>query len=420
MREKDTESPLEYWLGNAIQVNRSSDAEVNGRLLGVKDDYLVIEQKNGEHIYYKTEQIRSITMNVQDVDGHSQVHEGKENPYCNEAKFKELINRLTHRYVRIHCGESDVCGMMAGSRQGDVLLVQGHEVIILFAHGIYHISCVKEKVTEKKMEEAQSSDPVERQKVKKEESAVEDKWRYSENQEGEEMGTYVQAEDDFTDAWIVAEDEEADFAFEMDDEDEMEMGSEREKIHVAYEQEEVEVESEIMHFSKAKEEGKHTQQSEPAPVMHPEPAPVVHPEPAPVMHPEPASVVHPEPAPVVHPESPPVMHHEPASAMHPEPAPVVQKETGGGEEAASYTSRSPEGQASSVSPFLSQDTRVKKQARPMRTNTKQSQPKTKNTKKRASSRVSESHKTKKSRVSGSGKVKPASGKAWLSRRVSRG
>lgn len=410
MREKDTESPLEHWLGNAIQVNKSSDAEVNGRLLGVKDDYLVIEQKNGEHIYYKTEQIRSITMNVQDVDGHSQVHEGKENPYCNEAKFKELINRLTHRYVRIHCGENDVCGMMAGSRQGDVLLVQGHEVIILFAHGIYHISCVKEKATEKKTEEPQSSGPVERQKVKKEESAVEDKWEHSESQEGEEMGTYVQAENDFTDAWIVAEDEEADFAFEMDDEDEMEMGSEREKIHVAYEQEEVEVESEIMHFSKAKEEGKHTPQSEPAPVMHPESSSVVHPEPAPV--------VHPEPTPVVHPEPPPVVHPEPTSVMHPEPAPVVQKETGGGEEAASYTPRSPEGQASSAPPFLSHDTRVKKHARPMRTNTKQSQPKTKNTKKRASSRVSESHKTKKSRASG--KVKPASSKAWLSRKVSRG
>ncbi|MCI1693481.1 hypothetical protein [Aneurinibacillus aneurinilyticus] len=399
MKEKDTESPLEHWLGNAIQVNKSSDAEVNGRLLGVKDDYLVIEQKNGEHIYYKTEQIRSITMNVQDVDGHSQVHEEKENPYCNEAKFKELINRLKHRYVRIHCGENDVCGMMAGSRQGDVLLVQGHEVIILFAHGIYHISCVKERVTEKKTETPQSSDPIETQK-KKEENAVENRWEYAQSQEGEEMGTYVQAEGDFTEAWIVAQDEEADLAFEMDDEDEMEMGSEMEKIHVALEQEEVEVESAIMHFSKAKEETRHTPQSEPAPP------------PAPAMYSEPAPAVYPEPAPAMHPEPP--------QAVHSEPAPVAQKETGS-DETTSYIHSHPEGQTSSAPPFflhdLSHDTRVKKRTRPIRTNIKQSQQKTKNTKKKASGGVSGGHKTKKSKTSG--KVKPTPSKAWLSQKISK-
>ncbi|GEN32657.1 hypothetical protein [Aneurinibacillus danicus] len=274
MDGRETKSPLHYWIGNVIWINKLDEGPAHGRLLDVKEDYVVIENNEGEHIYYKSEQVRSITINVKDTPHPNQKQRGTHTPYINEPKFKELIKRLAHRYVRINCGEEDIRGIMAGIRQDDMLLVHEHEVIILFANGIHHISCVNERAdaneneNEEKPEVADTAPAVvnvgdavdtraveARSEVAPEETRMQEQEDYTEAQNYEieeqietqenkvEVQAYVQ-EDDITEARIVAQDEEADLAFEEDDDD-MEMDQDSRIINVSLEIADEEVDEEV-------------------------------------------------------------------------------------------------------------------------------------------------------------------------------
>jgi spore coat protein B len=150
-------------IGNEIQVERGGPHSVSGKLVAIRNDFIVMENDEQEVVYIQSKHIKTITESIlKDVkatqlESNDENHEDDENyeddekyenyensptdttrietlqPIIDAADLMELLSQLKHRMVRI---DGTVEGVVLSINEDFITLLQGKE----FQHiPIYHM-----------------------------------------------------------------------------------------------------------------------------------------------------------------------------------------------------------------------------------------------------------------------------------------
>lgn len=129
---------LEDSIGKWIKVERGGPDKLEGRLLGIKSDYLIVQTKDGV-VYVASEHIKTISEPI--------LAEGEEgddlcDPVVLEAEdFLSLLGKLKHKLVKINQhGPNSVEGVLIKQREDTVTIV--HKMKEYVHYPVQHIKSV--------------------------------------------------------------------------------------------------------------------------------------------------------------------------------------------------------------------------------------------------------------------------------------
>ncbi|WP_090977248.1 hypothetical protein [Paenibacillus sp. CF384] len=125
---------MEAQVGMMVRINRGGPESVEGRLLAVKQGYLVLKTTGGV-VYVSTAHVKSIT----DLPGGSTgLSHAK---FIEAGSFVGVLRDLTKKFVQINWGGPErIEGFIAGVGNDALLLVVGPELVQI---PLYHIKTVK-------------------------------------------------------------------------------------------------------------------------------------------------------------------------------------------------------------------------------------------------------------------------------------
>ncbi|MDR7314668.1 hypothetical protein [Brevibacillus nitrificans] len=153
---------FKWMIGRMVRIHCAGISH-RGRLLAVKDDYLVL-LSNDQHLYFQTHQVKSIA-----VDSiHNLPLYTPTNPfssYMDADKFSDLLRKMIYRAVRINQnGPESMRGILAKLFHDHVDLVSGYELISV---SIPHIKSICHDINKNQSEATvASSNDTERQSSK--------------------------------------------------------------------------------------------------------------------------------------------------------------------------------------------------------------------------------------------------------------
>ncbi|NIK76122.1 spore coat protein B [Paenibacillus castaneae] len=157
---QNDQSYLRSLVGKFVKINRGGPDMLQGKLLAVKSDYLVLSTMEGI-IYIATSHVKSIT----EIGGNNSNKSGNNNKsssnnksgnnkssnslgsrrdqnYINASDFDGVIRALNQKFVKLNSGGPEkVEGFIAEVRRNSILLVSGNEAIQI---QIFHIKTIKE------------------------------------------------------------------------------------------------------------------------------------------------------------------------------------------------------------------------------------------------------------------------------------
>jgi spore coat protein B len=143
---------MDFWfmsnaVGKVVQVERGGPDKVEGELVGIRDDHLVLRTKEHEVIYCVSSHIKSVTEPiVTRIDlTQSELEAGTEQlpviPIEEAASFQELLKLIQGKMVRInHGGPGMVKGVLYSVGPESISMV--HEMKDYVHYPIFHIKSV--------------------------------------------------------------------------------------------------------------------------------------------------------------------------------------------------------------------------------------------------------------------------------------
>lgn len=145
---------LDALVGEQVKINRGGPNAIFGKLLAVKNDYLVVWTREGI-VYVKTNHIKSIT----DLDGSmgdrtggssgsrtggsrgSRTGGSKDKDFVKADNFRGVLKALNQKFVQVNWGGPEkVVGFLAEVTNDHILVVSEHKKVEIF---IDHIQSIK-------------------------------------------------------------------------------------------------------------------------------------------------------------------------------------------------------------------------------------------------------------------------------------
>lgn len=133
-------------VGENVKVNLRGPESRVGVLLVLGKDYLTLQLPHRELVYYQLKHVKSLIRKVKEEQG-----EYDSCFYAEEDTFLDVLNDLKYKWIKINRGGPEcVEGLLSDIHDGNITLVNGHEVIYVI-HS--HVKSVSQIVKNKKNEE---------------------------------------------------------------------------------------------------------------------------------------------------------------------------------------------------------------------------------------------------------------------------
>lgn len=130
-----TKTFLEGLVGQYVKINRGGPESLQGTLVAVKNDYLVLWTKEGI-VYVSSSHVKSIT------DFPSDKSKGHTPQYIQASSFIGVIRALNQKFVQINWGGPEkIEGFIAEVGSTSLLLVVNREVVQI---QLFHIKTIKQ------------------------------------------------------------------------------------------------------------------------------------------------------------------------------------------------------------------------------------------------------------------------------------
>lgn len=125
---------LKNLVGEFVRINRGGPESLEGKLLAIKSDYLVLSTREGV-VYVDLDHVKSVTGFAVGKSG------GTCNDYINANNFRGVVNALTKEFVQINWGGPEkVEGFLAEVQGNTALLVTNNQVVYIL---VDHIKTIK-------------------------------------------------------------------------------------------------------------------------------------------------------------------------------------------------------------------------------------------------------------------------------------
>ncbi|WP_317982248.1 hypothetical protein [Paenibacillus glycanilyticus] len=126
---------LRNLVGETVRINRGGPESLEGKLLAVKNDYLVLSTKEGV-VYVDLSHVKSVTGFATSKSG------GTSTDYINANNFRGVINALTKEFVQINWGGPEkVEGFLAEVQGNTALVVAANNQVVYLL--VDHIKTIK-------------------------------------------------------------------------------------------------------------------------------------------------------------------------------------------------------------------------------------------------------------------------------------
>ncbi|WP_423407073.1 hypothetical protein AABM38_14490 [Heyndrickxia sp. MSNUG] len=138
----DKMSRLSSMVGRTVRLDRGGPESRSGKVLAVQPDHLVLYNEAEGVIYYKTEHVKSVSLDTKDYSDLTPTAEGYINPtFIKEESFQSVLGNMKHRWVKINRGGPEsVEGMLTEIYDDYLLLTVNNEIVSVFNFHIRSIS----------------------------------------------------------------------------------------------------------------------------------------------------------------------------------------------------------------------------------------------------------------------------------------
>ncbi|WP_068985173.1 MULTISPECIES: hypothetical protein [Lysinibacillus] len=174
-------------MNKVIRVDRGGPESRIGKLMAAEDDHFVLLTEKDGIVYYRTQHIKSISLNSRDGMEFS-AEDPAAGSYLLAPDFKAVVSSLRHHWVKVNRGGPEMLeGIMDEVSDDYITIFSKEEVIRLAMYHVRNISLgTKEKTNEKNNSEAKDSNEspnnkTENSNKQKNENAVNDRGRNARN-----------------------------------------------------------------------------------------------------------------------------------------------------------------------------------------------------------------------------------------------
>lgn len=178
-----------YLINRLVRIHCSGKISHSGRLLAVKDDYLVL-LTDDKHLYLPLHQVKSVAVDSLDNFPVYQL-QCPLSDYFDAENFQQLLRKMIYRTVLIQSGPERIRGVLVGLREEDIDLIDGYELIKVATYHIHTLcrdshqktqsSTIDSKVATSKPEKAAENKKDKAMESKKEKAVDYDKGIVIEN-----------------------------------------------------------------------------------------------------------------------------------------------------------------------------------------------------------------------------------------------
>lgn len=120
-------------IGYHVKINRGGPDSVEGTLIAVPADYLVLSSRDGI-VYVNGSHVKSIT------EGNASASRSRSANYIAASSFQSLLGKLRHEFIMVNRGGPEkVEGFLAEVNSNFLLLIVGREYVRI---PVYHIKTV--------------------------------------------------------------------------------------------------------------------------------------------------------------------------------------------------------------------------------------------------------------------------------------
>ncbi|UUZ84447.1 hypothetical protein LJK88_12610 [Paenibacillus sp. P26] len=117
-------SQLYNLVGSQVKVNRGGPDSIEGQLLGVHSDYMVLNTNNGV-VYVTTYHVKSISQASGNQNSGSTMPQ-----YIQSYSMSGVLNQLRHQHVQINRGGPEkIAGLVIDTSPNMIILVVNNEII---------------------------------------------------------------------------------------------------------------------------------------------------------------------------------------------------------------------------------------------------------------------------------------------------
>ena len=127
---------LETLINKVIRVNRGGPESRVGKLLAAGDDHFVLMTEKDGLVYYKTQHVKSITLNSRD-GMELTIEEPVADSCLLVPDFKTVVSSLRHKWVKVNRGGPEMIEGIMDEVTDDYITIFSKEEIIRLA--MYHV-----------------------------------------------------------------------------------------------------------------------------------------------------------------------------------------------------------------------------------------------------------------------------------------
>ncbi|MBG9452553.1 hypothetical protein ABE61_00215 [Lysinibacillus sphaericus] len=134
-------------MNKVIRVDRGGPESRIGKLMAAEDDHFVLLTEKDGIVYYKTQHIKSITLNSRDGMEFS-VEDPATDSYLLAPDFKTVVSSLRHNWVKVNRGGPEMLEGIMDEVTDDYITIFSKEEIIRLA--MYHVRNISLGTTSEK------------------------------------------------------------------------------------------------------------------------------------------------------------------------------------------------------------------------------------------------------------------------------
>ncbi|MEQ6357182.1 hypothetical protein ABNX05_21355 [Lysinibacillus sp. M3] len=173
-------------MNKVIRVDRGGPESRIGKLMAAEDDHFVLLTEKDGIVYYKTQHIKSITLNSRDGMEFS-VEDPATDSYLLAPDFKTVVSSLRHHWVKVNRGGPEMLEGIMDEVTDDYISIFSKEEIIRLA--MYHVRNISLGTTSEKANEGKNN------QENKNENKNEDKNKDDSNESSNKMTNEKAAND---------------------------------------------------------------------------------------------------------------------------------------------------------------------------------------------------------------------------------
>lgn len=141
-------------MNKVIRVDRGGPESRIGKLMAAEDDHFVLLTEKDGIVYYKTQHIKSITLNSRDGMEFS-VEDPATDSYLLAPDFKTVVSSLRHHWVKVNRGGPEMLEGIMDEVTDDYISIFSKEEIIRLA--MYHVRNISLGTTSEKANEGKNN-----------------------------------------------------------------------------------------------------------------------------------------------------------------------------------------------------------------------------------------------------------------------